>query len=192
MPFDGRRVVDVDEAQQWETVPSSVIVVGGGTAGLRTAIRMAAEDGNDATAPDPDWQPFLDTPPLPDYPSTHSALGAAAATVLASVYGDDTEFSFASGTAVPGVRPGLAPTKPGAPAGATRSFKSFSQAAKENASSRVIIGIHFRFACNAGLDLGNKVGAWVTVIQGCIFVLGVLLFREGIVGVLSRWVKKPL
>jgi branched-chain amino acid transport system permease protein len=35
-------------------------------------------------------------------------------------------------------------------------------------------------------------GAWVTVIQGAIFVIGVLLFREGIVGVLSRWLKKPL
>jgi branched-chain amino acid transport system permease protein len=35
-------------------------------------------------------------------------------------------------------------------------------------------------------------GAWVTVIQGVIFVVGVLLFREGIVGVLSRWLRKPL
>ncbi|MGI3168341.1 branched-chain amino acid ABC transporter permease [Pseudooceanicola sp. C21-150M6] len=35
-------------------------------------------------------------------------------------------------------------------------------------------------------------GAWVTVIQGIIFVLGVLLFREGIIGVLSKWLKKPL
>ncbi|MGR3570191.1 branched-chain amino acid ABC transporter permease [Brevirhabdus sp.] len=35
-------------------------------------------------------------------------------------------------------------------------------------------------------------GAWVTVIQGVIFVLGVLLFREGIIGVLSRWLKRPL
>ncbi|MDN5788515.1 branched-chain amino acid ABC transporter permease [Pseudorhodobacter sp.] len=35
-------------------------------------------------------------------------------------------------------------------------------------------------------------GAWVTVIQGVIFVLGVLLFREGVVGVLARWLKKPL
>lgn len=35
-------------------------------------------------------------------------------------------------------------------------------------------------------------GAWVTVIQGTIFVIGVLLFREGIVGVLSRWLKKSL
>lgn len=35
-------------------------------------------------------------------------------------------------------------------------------------------------------------GAWVTVTQGVIFVLGVLLFREGIVGVLARWLKRPL
>jgi len=35
-------------------------------------------------------------------------------------------------------------------------------------------------------------GAWVTVIQGVIFVLGVLLFREGIVGVLSKRLKRPL
>lgn len=35
-------------------------------------------------------------------------------------------------------------------------------------------------------------GAWVTVIQGVIFVLGVMLFREGIIGVISRRLKKPL
>jgi branched-chain amino acid transport system permease protein len=35
-------------------------------------------------------------------------------------------------------------------------------------------------------------GDWVTVIEGAIFVVSVLLFREGIVGVLARWIKKPL
>ena len=35
-------------------------------------------------------------------------------------------------------------------------------------------------------------GAWVTIIQGVIFVLAVMLFREGIVGVISRALKKPL
>jgi branched-chain amino acid transport system permease protein len=35
-------------------------------------------------------------------------------------------------------------------------------------------------------------GAWVTVVQGVIFVICVLLFREGIVGVLGRWLKRPL
>jgi branched-chain amino acid transport system permease protein len=35
-------------------------------------------------------------------------------------------------------------------------------------------------------------GAWVTVVQGAIFVVCVLLFREGIVGVVGRWIKRPL
>ena len=35
-------------------------------------------------------------------------------------------------------------------------------------------------------------GAWVTIMQGTIFVISVLLFREGIVGVISRWIKKSL
>ncbi|WP_415184743.1 branched-chain amino acid ABC transporter permease [Phaeovulum sp.] len=37
-----------------------------------------------------------------------------------------------------------------------------------------------------------SLGAWVTIIQGAAFVIGVLLFREGIVGVLARWFKRPL
>ncbi|HWK15275.1 MAG TPA: branched-chain amino acid ABC transporter permease [Rhizobiaceae bacterium] len=37
-----------------------------------------------------------------------------------------------------------------------------------------------------------SLGAWVTVAQGVVFVIAVLLFREGIVGVLSKWLKKPL
>ena len=35
-------------------------------------------------------------------------------------------------------------------------------------------------------------GGWVTVIQGVIFVLCVLLFRKGIVGVIGSWIDKPL
>lgn len=35
-------------------------------------------------------------------------------------------------------------------------------------------------------------GAWVTIIQGIIFVVCVLLFREGIIGVIQKWIRKPL
>jgi branched-chain amino acid transport system permease protein len=35
-------------------------------------------------------------------------------------------------------------------------------------------------------------GAWVTIIQGVIFVVTVMLFREGIIGVIAKWIKKPL
>ncbi len=37
-----------------------------------------------------------------------------------------------------------------------------------------------------------QLGAWVTVVQGVIFVLCVLTFRRGIVGELARLIKKPL
>ncbi len=38
----------------------------------------------------------------------------------------------------------------------------------------------------------NSLGAWVTIVQGTIFVICVLVFKEGIVGVLSRALKRPL
>lgn len=113
-----------------------------------TAIRSAGSDGNDQTTEDLQWQPEQVTPPIHDYPSTHSALGNAAAAVMANLLGDNTSFVFESPSAIP--------------AGATRGFTSFSQAAKENAESRVMAGIHFRFSCDAGLELGQKIGQWIT------------------------------
>jgi branched-chain amino acid transport system permease protein len=38
----------------------------------------------------------------------------------------------------------------------------------------------------------NSFGAWVTIVQGTIFVICVLIFREGIIGVLSRAINRPL
>ena len=111
-----------------------------------TAIRKADSDGNNKTVPDLSWEPAEATPPVHDYPSTHSALGKAAATVLAILLGDNTSFTMTSPTAVP--------------AGTARTFSSFSQAAYENAESRVMAGIHFRFSCEAGLELGEKIGKW--------------------------------
>jgi len=35
-------------------------------------------------------------------------------------------------------------------------------------------------------------GAWVTIVQGIVFVVCVMLFREGIVGVIQKWIRKPL
>lgn len=113
-----------------------------------TAIHRAASDGNPHTAPDAKFEPLLATPPVPDLPSTHSALGMAAATVLAHAFGrDDVAFSFASSSALPG-HP-------------VRSFTSFREAARENADSRVKAGLHFRFATDAGLELGARVGEHV-------------------------------
>ena len=35
-------------------------------------------------------------------------------------------------------------------------------------------------------------GAWVTIIQGLIFVICVLAFRRGVIGEIANWLKKPL
>jgi branched-chain amino acid transport system permease protein len=37
-----------------------------------------------------------------------------------------------------------------------------------------------------------QLGAWVTIVQGLIFIVCVLTFRRGIVGELSRLLRKPL
>jgi len=109
-----------------------------------TAIRAGDTDGNEATVMDSAWETYLNTPPLPDYPSTHSVAGGAAATVLARFFGSDQmAFSMTSGAPFAGI---------------TRSFKSFSQAAQENADSRVYAGIHFRSACSDGIKLGQQIG----------------------------------
>ena len=111
-----------------------------------TAIRAGDTDGNDQTLGDPTWSSFLVAPNIPDYPSTHSVLGAAAAEVLARFFDEDDDeiaFTTTSGNPFPGI---------------TRSFTSFSQAAQENADSRVYAGIHFRRTCTDGLRQGKKVG----------------------------------
>ena len=112
-----------------------------------TAIRLAETDGNDSTVADSEWVPYLETPNHPDYVSGHSATGAAGASLLAEVFGDETPFTVASDTLV----------------GVARSFARFSEAAQENADSRLYGGIHFGYANSAGLELGNAVGEYVAL-----------------------------
>jgi branched-chain amino acid transport system permease protein len=37
-----------------------------------------------------------------------------------------------------------------------------------------------------------QLGAWVTIVQGVIFVICVLTFRRGVVGEIAHFIKKPL
>lgn len=111
-----------------------------------TAIGEGFADGNAATDGQLDWNAFLPTPPVPDYPSTHSVLGAAAARVLARCFESDfVTFNMTSGQPFAGI---------------TRHFWSFSQAAEENGASRVLAGIHFRNAVTAGVRQGYDIGEY--------------------------------
>jgi membrane-associated phospholipid phosphatase len=107
-----------------------------------TAIQHADIDGNDATIADPGWTPLLTTPAHQEYPSGHSGLSTAAATVLAAFFGENTTFTVSSDAPLDG---------------GTRTYSSFSRAIDEIALARVAGGIHFRFACEAAQQMGEGV-----------------------------------
>lgn len=91
---------------------------------------------------DPNWHPLLQTPPFPEYPSGHSVISVAAATVLTSIYGDmayldDVEVDY-----------GITP----------RHFNSFMEAAEEAAISRLYGGIHYLPAIEHGRSQGRRIG----------------------------------
>jgi hypothetical protein len=103
---------------------------------------------------DPSWgsasRPLpVTTPPFPEYPSGHSVQSAAAAEVLADLFGPDRRFTDHTHD-----RLGFAP----------RSFTSFEHAAQQAAMSRLFGGIHFRPAIEHGLEQGRCVGRAVNAL----------------------------
>ncbi len=102
---------------------------------------------------DPAWKPTLNnpvnglkgvTPSFPAYPSDHSGFGGAGAGILNTFYGKDysmTDKSHALRTEFNGL---------------PRTFNSFDDMAKENAVSRIYLGVHFRMDTDEGLELGYK------------------------------------
>lgn len=95
---------------------------------------------------DPNFIPFLQTPPFPEYLSGHSVASTAAAKILTHYFGH--EFSYRDTVEI----------KFGLPA---RDFGSFEQAAEEAAISRLYGGIHYRDGIEQGQKQGKKVGDWV-------------------------------
>ena len=123
-----------------------------------TAIHLADTDGNPATAGDPTWEPLAITPPVPDYDSGHSAVGAVASTVLIAFFGDEQTFTIRS--TIEPLYPTVFPSDgSGNPVG--RTFTRISDASKENSISRMLVGIHFRLACEVGYQQGVEVGMYV-------------------------------
>ncbi|MGI8950520.1 MAG: vanadium-dependent haloperoxidase [Chitinophagaceae bacterium] len=94
----------------------------------------------------PDWQPYLQTPPFPEYNSAHSTISAASATILTKIYGDNFSFKDSSERTW------------GWP---DRTFKSFDAAAMEVSMSRLYGGIHFRKSVLDAYEQGKKIGACV-------------------------------
>jgi membrane-associated phospholipid phosphatase len=99
---------------------------------------------------DPDWMPFILTPPFPEYPSGHSVQSSAASKVLASVLGEPYPFSDKTRE-----RDGAIP----------RKFTGFVAAAKEAGISRLYGGIHFRSAIERGYEQGQCIGAYALALK---------------------------
>ena len=94
---------------------------------------------------DSNWEPFIPTPPFPEYLSGHSTLSAAAAGTLTGILGpvpfeDSTIVSLGHGV---------------------RKFASFEAAAEEAGMSRIYGGIHYPSANVEGRKLGACVAGKV-------------------------------
>lgn len=95
---------------------------------------------------DPEWRPYLQTPPFPEYTCGHSTVSASAAEALTSVFGDNFAYTDTSELEF-GIK--------------NRSFSSFRAAAIENNWARFYGGIHFHHSCIISTEHGKKVGELV-------------------------------
>ncbi|MBT2212752.1 vanadium-dependent haloperoxidase [Actinomadura sp. NEAU-AAG7] len=98
--------------------------------------------------------PFFVTPAFAEYPSGHSAFGAAGGQVLkmftgSDRYGDSVTVRAGSSR----VEPGRSPRR-----NVTLRWPTFSSAIEENGVSREYGGIHFKDAVEYGTSMGRKIG----------------------------------
>lgn len=95
---------------------------------------------------DKDWEPLIQSPAFPEYPSGHSTASSSAAFVLTKLVGEN--YAFTDATEVPFGRP-------------IRNFNSFFEASDQASLSRLYGGIHFLNALNTGVHMGKSIGGLV-------------------------------
>jgi hypothetical protein len=113
-----------------------------------TAIQEGDNDGNRHTVGDPNWQPLIDDPPYPDYTSGANNVTGAATRTLHLFFGRN-RMTFQVTTTNP-----LAIQQ-------TRTYHSFSDAARDVVIARVYEGIHFLFSDKLARSQGQSVAKWV-------------------------------
>ncbi|MEL6560369.1 MAG: vanadium-dependent haloperoxidase [Bacteroidota bacterium] len=108
---------------------------------------------------DPDFQTnlyrlvFWPNPSFPGYPSGHSCFASAAGGVFIDFFGNDTDFTDRTHEGREEFR------------GSPRTFSSFEKMAKENAYSRVPLGVHVEMDCEEGLRLGYEIADAINKLQ---------------------------
>ncbi|GAA1514408.1 vanadium-dependent haloperoxidase [Kribbella lupini] len=109
-----------------------------------TAIRLAGEDGNRATKPDPTWTPLVPTPPYPDYVSGHACVTGAATETFGHLFGRRSiDVDIASSVTA-----------------TTRHYRTTAALDAETMNARIWLGLHFRQAMVDGNRLGHRAAAW--------------------------------
>jgi len=108
-----------------------------------TAIHAGEPPKGEVTAADLAWEPLVETPLNPDYPSAHCTGAAAVAAVL------EKEFGAA----------GIRSVRLSSPAvKASHSWARLQDMLEELVNAQVWAGIHFRNSAQTGLALGRKLG----------------------------------
>jgi hypothetical protein len=92
---------------------------------------------------DPEWRPYLQTPPFPEYTCGHSTGSSACAEALTKVFGDNFHYTDTTEREF-GID--------------DLSFNSFREAALQNTWARFYGGIHFHNSCIASNEFGKQVG----------------------------------
>ncbi len=109
-----------------------------------TAILLAEDDGNDATAGVPGWESLLVTPPYPDWTSGLCGNIGVLSTTLSRLNADgDVDLRITSTAAAE-----------------TRHYDDATAMQQDAIEARVWSGIHFRTADEVGWAMGTQVANW--------------------------------
>jgi hypothetical protein len=109
-----------------------------------SAINAGDSDGNDATVADPDWKPFLPTPPHPEYPAAHACVGGAAAEAMRLYFGTQkVGYDFTSSASA-----------------SSHHYDGTDDLVADITVARIAGGMHFRSSINDGVVLGTSVSNW--------------------------------
>lgn len=113
-----------------------------------TAIPGGDSDGNGLTIADPAWTTNEPTPNHPEYPSGHSCISGASFGAIALLKGT-TKVDFTLTETNPLLNP------------ASYSYHDTRDFLEDVGVGRVLGGLHFTFATDAGLELGDNVARQV-------------------------------
>jgi hypothetical protein len=113
-----------------------------------TAIHEGDSDGNNKTAGDPNWKPFLNTPNYPEYTSGANGVVGAIFRTMRLYFGTD-KFTFFITSNHAMANPNV------------RIYERFSDAVQDMVDVRICHGLHFRFGDEAGRKVGRQTAKWV-------------------------------